>query len=874
MLRLHPTKKPSKWDRIATGKTVKYLLISALFAACLAGASDAQGQNQPFGAPQDTNTTNCGSSMSDACSQAAQQGDSTNPNVIRDTGSSSSNAARPFTAPSYRDENALPTQSGSRASTNPPLQRELLTEFQKFVAQSTGQVLPIFGARLFRQIPTTFAPLDQIPVPADAVVGPGDLLRIRVWGQVNFSSDLRVDRSGEIYLPQIGPVHVAGLQYSDLDAHLQTAIARVYRNFSVSAQLGQIRSIQIYVAGRARRPGTYTVSSLSTLIDALFASGGPALDGSLRHIQLKRNGKVITDLDLYDLLVNGDKSGDVKLEAGDVIFVPVSGPQVAVLGSVKAPGIYELRLPETVAQVLEQAAGATNVANGLQLHLERMGSDQGRTTVQVALTSEGTTLPLRDGDILRLQPIVPNYSKAVTLRGNIASPGRYAWHEGMRLSDLIPERAALLTRNYWWERSRLGLPAPEFEGNLPFGRLTQPDAPETLPLRPGGINQPPDTDQVQLEQQQDPNGTGQTPDSDLDSRIFASAQSQQTQSQQTAATALRDAVTENTARATGINNVTLSAPEIDWSYAVIERLDSQTLKTSLIPFDLGRLVMDHDPSQDRDLLPGDVVTIFSQADIRVPVMQQTRLVRLEGEFLHAGVYSAQPGESLQDLVKRAGGLTPGAYLFGSEFTRVSVRAVQQKRLDEYVRQLQLEVERGVLATSASATSSAADGSNAAAASAEGRALVAQLQQVKATGRIVLDVRPDSRGTDVLPKLDLEDGDTYYVPRVPQNVSVFGAVYNQNAFVYQDGKRVRFYLHMAGGANRGADKRHPFIIRADGSVISRDQAGERRFEQVVIQPGDTIVFPEKTFGPSKLKEFLNFSQLFSQLAIGAAVASQL
>ncbi len=320
--------------------------------------------------------------------------------------------------------------------------------------------------------------------------------------------------------------------------------------------------------------------------------------------------------------------------------------------------------------------------------------------------------------------------------------------------------------------------------------------------------------------------------------------------------------------------MTLSAPEIDWNYAVIERLDPQTLKTSLIPFDLGRLVIDHDSTQNFEVQPGDVITIFSQADIHVPVAQQTRLVRLEGEFVHAGVYSAQPGETLQDLVNRAGGLTPGAYLFGSEFTRVSVKAVQQRRLDEYVQNLQLQVERGVLATSSAAASSAADLASANVASTEGRELVTRLHQIRATGRIVLNLRAFSQGAESLPKLELEDGDSYYVPSVPANVSVIGAVYDQNSFIYHPGQRVRDYMRLAGGANRDADKRHPFVIRADGSVLSQDEVGEKNFTRIVIQPGDTVVISEKTFGPTRLREFLNFSQLFSQLAIGAAVLTNL
>ncbi len=814
---------------------------------------------------------------------------------------------QPLTDQTFRDENALPNQA-RRAQTGfqavPP---EPLTEYQKFVAETTGQVLPIFGAQLFRQVPTTFAPVDQIPVPADAAAGPGDLLRIRVWGQVNFSADLRVDRSGEVYLPQVGPVHVAGVPYSDLDKVLRAAIARVYRNFNVSAQLGQIRSIQIYVVGRARRPGTYTVSSLSTLVDALFASGGPALDGSLRHIQVKRGGQVATEFDLYDLLVNGDKTKDVVLQPGDVIYIPASGPQVAVLGSVKTPAIYELKPPETVKDVLEQAAGATSVAGGGKLSLERLEGGEGRVAREIGFTPQGLQTVLHDGDILQVRPAVPLYAKTVTLRGNTANPGRYGYHTGMRLSELFPDRAALLTRNYWWQRTRVGLPAPEFEREPSLERYRQPGDPQTLPITPEELERLRQSRQQYLQQQQaaqqqrlqqqsqqnaqsqtlagtyEPSVTGPDPyaaglaspagpaagpatDQFGQPRLQPFGQQQD----QSAASARRDVVTENTANAQGFTDVTLAAPEIDWRYAVIERLNPDTLQTALIPFDLGKLVMDHDSSQDLELKPGDVVSVFSQADIHVPVAQQTRLIRLEGEFAHSGIYSAKPGETLEQLVERAGGLSPGAYLFGSEFTRASVRAVQQRRLDEYIQDLQLQIERGVLATSAATGSSANDLASANIAASEARELVSRLRQVRATGRIVLNLRAFDQAPQNLPPLDLEDGDSYYVPSVPSSVSVIGAVYNQNSFLFVKAGHVLDYVKLAGGANRNADRTHPFVIRADGSVISRDQVGEKKYDRIVIQPGDTIVVPEKTFGPSKLRNALNFTQLFSSLAVGGAV----
>ncbi|HTX42379.1 MAG TPA: polysaccharide biosynthesis/export family protein, partial [Acidobacteriaceae bacterium] len=358
---------------------------------------------------------------------------------------------------------------------------EPLTEFQKFVASTTGQVLPIFGADLFRQVPSTFSPLNLVPVPPDYMIGPGDELRIRVWGQVNFTANVRVDRTGEIYLPQVGEVHVAGIPYSALDAHLRTAIGRVYRNFDLTADIGQIRAIQVYVSGEARRPGVYTVSSLSTLVDAIFASGGPSPTGSLRNIELRRGGTVVTVFDLYALLIHGNKSKDAPLQSGDVIFIPPAGPEAAITGSVRVPAIYELRAGETLADALADAGGATAVAAETRVSIERIDDHRDRYSMEVSWNPAGLGTRLSDGDLIRIFSIVPLYQNTVTLRGNTANPGRFAWHSGMRLSDLIPDRASLVTRNYWWKRSQLGLPGPEFEPLADFRNLRQPSGPVDLP---------------------------------------------------------------------------------------------------------------------------------------------------------------------------------------------------------------------------------------------------------------------------------------------------------------------------------------------------------------------------------------------------------
>lgn len=664
-------------------------------------------------------------------------------------------------------------------------------------------------------------------------------------------------------------MHVAGIQFSGLDAQLRSAIGRVYRNFDLTVNVGQIGAIQVYVAGQARRPGVYTVSALSTLADALFASGGPSVQGSMRHILLRRGSQVVTDFDLYRLLIQGDKSMDVKLQSGDVIFIPPTGPQAAVTGSVRNPAIYELQVNETLASLLAYTGGLSSVAEEARISIERVENHRDRHAMEVAYNASGLALPVTDADLIRVFSIVPVYRQTVILRGNLANPGRFAWHQGMHISDLIPDKESLITRNYWWKRAQLGLPSPEFESIAGYDKLSQPEG-RAVTLSAQSVSGGVATDESQLLD----NEFGVNRDNYAPRRIPDKSAEQRAGSESLAsAQASFDLRGSSSAHRIGMRSL---APEIDWDYAAIERLDPQTLKTTLVPFDLGGAVLKHDASQDLELQPGDVVTVYSEDDIHVPIAHQTKRVRLDGEFAHAGVYTVEPGETLRQLVARAGGLMPNAYLYGSEFTRESTRSVQQARIDEYVHTLGMRIQRGNLALASSAVNSAQDLASGASAQNSERELLASLRQVRATGRIVLEINPEDTGIMNLPEIALENGDHFTVPPVPASVNVVGSVFNQNSFLYARTRRAGTYLQLAGGPNKDADRSHEFIIRADGEVVSRDSEksiwGNNQFSNLRVNPGDTIVVPEKTFKPSALRGVLDWSQLFSQFALGSAALS--
>jgi protein involved in polysaccharide export with SLBB domain len=814
-----------------------------------------------------------------------------------------------------------------------PLPLDPPTEFQQMIANSLGKTLPIYGAKLFRNPPSTFAPLNLVPVTPDYVIGPGDELLIQAWGQVTLNSRFTVDRAGGIYIPQVGTLHVAGLTFAQIQDFLKAQMGRVFRNFDLNVNMGQLRSIQVFVVGQARRPGSYTISSLSTLTNALFATGGPSPQGSMRHIQLKRSGNIVVDFDLYDLLERGDKSRDMQLLPGDVVYIPPVGPQVAVAGSVNAPAIYELKSADstTAGEVLELAAGMTNIASGQTARLERVDEHRMRSITQISLDVQGRATVLHDGDLLELIAVVSQYKDAVTLRGNVANPGRYTWKAGMRVRDLLPNKDALITRDYWLKRSQLGQPVltyiptcfpttpygiPDLRYGIPFGeegenpnwRYSSTRNPNLIGLtfgsgesgsRPtadgptdGGLDcgKTPESetsssginDRYTPPQTTVPNATNLNLTNQANS-AFQTSGFQPTGSQQnmtgpnqsaTSASLGSNVSTSSAGQFRPRNDVKLSEPDIDWSYAVIERQSKENLTTSLLPFNLGKVVLEDDASQNLALLPGDVITIFSKADIRVPQAQQTRLVRLDGEFVSSGVYSVLPGETLRQLVQRAGGLSPEAYLYGSEFTRESTRRVQQQRLNEYIDQITLQISTNAT-NSAGRAISAQDTAALSAAQAQSQSVINSLRQVRATGRIVLELPPDSRDVSQLPDLPLEDGDRFIVPRVPSTVSVDGAVYNQNSFVYDPSRRVGSYIRLAGGANRDADKNRAYVIRASGSVLSKQYSSSLRgssFESLHIYPGDTVVIPLNLTKGNTLRTIVSVAQIVGQLGIAIAAGN--
>ena len=674
------------------------------------------------------------------------------------------------------------------------------SEFQKFVFDSTGSKLPVFGAEFFANAPTTFAPVANAPVVADYALGPGDELMIRGWGSIDIDYRATIDRNGMISIPSIGSVALAGVRAADAEGVIRNAIGRLYKGVTVNVNFGRLRSITVYVVGQASRPGTYNVSSLSTLVTALFASGGPNANGSMRHVQIKRGGKVAAELDLYSFIGKGDKSTDMKLQDGDTIFIPAAVGHVALVGKVNTPAIYELKTAgDTIESLLDYAGGMPVVADPRRAFLERIdaGKNQPRSVEQFALNGAGLKRTLKDGDVLNVTSITPDFSNAVVLRGNVDQAVRAPFKTGMRISDLIPNRQYLITRNSIKRQNGVLNAGSERETNEAAGNIAS---------RIGGL-----------------------------------------------------------------------VDEINWDYAVVERVNRADLSVSLVPFNLGNVFTNPTGPDNVQLQPGDTVTIFSQQDVAVPMDKRRIFVRVEGEVNVPGVYQMTAGETLQSMLAKAGGTTANAYLFGTAFYREEARKQQEMNLEKLVNRLESQARADQSRAAANVRSTAdaqvLEARRQAEIAAASQA-IARLRQLKPTGRIAFGLDPRDKRFAILPQLKLENGDRLVIPAQPEFINVFGAVNVESSPLWRKGNRVSDYLKKAGLTSE-ADEDNIFLLRVDGSVVSRDSGGwlSGGFGGTEVMPGDSIVVPEKFDKETRWTKFMTgareWTQILANFGLGAA-----
>ena len=741
-----------------------------------------------------------------------------------------------------------------------PAFEKLLIKLTRLPLDKSGKdALKPFGYELFDNSALSLMPTLDTPVPGDYVMGPGDVLQIQLFGSQNQMLTLLVGRDGHVSFPQLGPIEVGGQRYSAVKSDIESRVARQMIGVRANVTMGEMRTINIFVLGGAKYPGSYTVSGLATVTTALFAAGGVEAIGSLRRVEVKRQGQTVRAFDLYDLLMRGDSANDIKLLPGDVVFIPPVGPTVALDGEVQRPAIYELKEHDTVANLIQMGGGLTPNADDASAALIRVNAEQQRVVLDVNPSAPlGGALPLRNGDALHVARLRPQLDSGVILQGYVYRSKYVAWHERLRISGVIPsidelkrdaDQHYLLIRRELPPNRTIAVLSADLAA-----ALQAPGSAADIELLPR------DTITV---------FDLQTSREHVIQSLMGELRLQSNLGQPTEIVHVDGRVKvpgdyplETDMR---VSDLIRAGGSLDpAAYGVHAELSRYTVEnggqrdTRVISIDLAA-IRRGDRSADIPLQAFDRLSIK-----QVSGWTEQDQVTLKGEVRFPGTYTIQPGETLHSVVDRAGGLTEFAFVEGSLFTRTELRVREQEQLDRLAARLRTEIAEvalmGVRAQQGSAPS----------AISVGETLLHQLTDAKAIGRLVIDLkavlrtRPGS-SDDVI----LRNGDELIVPKRRQEVMVLGEVQDPTSHLYKRRMTRDDYIDQSGGPTRQADRKRIYVVRADGSVDSGSKGWFHGGDSVDIRPGDAIVVPLDTERLPALTIWTAVTQILYNLAIAAA-----
>jgi protein involved in polysaccharide export with SLBB domain len=729
-------------------------------------------------------------------------------------------------------------------------------------AQGTDALKP-FGYDLFRAGADRMTPAMNVPVPAQYVVGPGDMLEVQTYGKEAGRYSLEVGRDGKIDFPELGPIAVAGQRFEAVRTLIEQRVRDQLIGVEVSVTMGELRGIQVFVLGDAERPGSYTVSGLSTITNALLESGGVKPIGSLRDIQLKRNGGVVRHLDLYDVLLNGDTRNDVRLLPGDVIFIPPVGRTASIEGEVRRPAIYEITGAGNAADLLQLAGGLTPEADSSLARLTRIDGNRQRTVIDLDLR-----LPLdrgrklETGDILRVFPIRPTLENAVALEGHVFRAGPSQYRPGLRLTDVIGSASELRPNadlGYVLIRRERG-PGRVVEAlSADLGAALNAPGTEADPLlqardriivfdREGGRERVVEPILLDLQRQGTPDAPMQVVS------VYGSVKA-------TGRYPLEPGMTvADLVRAGG--GLRDAAYEARAELTRLAVAGGDRRQTEVIEVDLAAALRG-DSSADVLLRPYDFLNIK-----QMPEWEKQGVVRLEGEVKFPGSYPIRRGETLKSVIGRAGGLTSFAFPEGSVFLRKDLQDREREQLKTLANRLQAD-----LATVALQSSQVGGASQGVQVMAIGQQLLTQLQTTEPVGRLVIDLphvlaAKMGDASDVV----MRDGDRLLIPKQSQEVTVLGEVQNATSHFYREGIGRDDYIAMSGGLTARADKGRIYVVRANGAVVSNQSSGWFDRGGVDIRPGDTIVVPLEADRIRPLTLWTAVTTIIYNLAVAVAAVN--
>ena len=701
-----------------------------------------------------------------------------------------------------------------------------------------------FGYDIFNNSkPSTFAPSDFVTVPSNYPIGSDDEIIVMLWGRINEEYSLKVDRNGKINIPRIGPISVAGTSFNTMRDNILNRVGKI-EGINASVSMGELRTIGIYIVGEVVSPGYYALSALSNVTNALFAAGGPTKNGSLRKIQLKRNGKIEANIDFYEFLINGIDNTGLRLQSGDVILVPIIKNMAAITGNVRRSALYEFNDKLDLNQLVKYAGGFTPSAWTNRIQIERFINNDYQVVLDY--NSEHNDLPsfeIKDGDIVKIYPVLEKNHNAIYLSGNVKRPGKLEFKENMRIRDILFSYDLLLPETYFEYAVILRQDPPDFlERIITFNLKNVLDdslSTDNLTLKP--------KDQIVIYNRDffEPVRTVY-----IEGAVTYPGEYKLLNNM-----TIRDLILQ-------AGGLTEEASPIRGEIYRRKYLENKEMLTEKFDFSV-ELAMKNLSEHNHSLQKMDRVFIRNKKG-----WEEEKNIKLSGQFVYPGNYILFEGECLGDLIKRAGGLKEDAYLAAAVFRRKSVKELETKHLNEYSKQMEMDL------LAYSAEMAAKENSNdLQEAMSQQIEMKQKIEKEEKRGRVIIDMRKKENYQNFI----LEDGDELFVPRKPNTISVIGEVFNPSTFIFDPSNPfVSYYLNAAGGLKKSSDKKQIYIIKANGSILTK-----KKVLNTNIEPGDAIVVPQKIMYSNPHKRFVDtadaifkISSIFATLLTLIVTASKL
>ncbi len=754
---------------------------------------------------------------------------------------------------------------------------------------SQEEFLKPFGYDFFLQSPSTFAPVAEFPVPETYSLAPGDTIKLVFWQEIGPENVqiLKVNYNGQIQVPYIGLLSVKGFTLKQLETTILKKLKSRFENIQGYVMLEELRSIQVFVTGEAKRPGGYTICGLSTAFNSLYYAGGPSEKGTMRAVKVIRNNKTISTIDLYKYLLSGDKSNDIQLESGDTIFIPIVGGRVKILGKIKRPAIYEITNTEKITDILEMAGGLDSSAFGGRIQLERIENNNSRVLIDIDATQLKETSPenikVQDGDKIFVFEIIPEKFSFVEIKGKVNRPGLYELKANMKVKDLINTAEGFKEdEEIYMERAEIIRINPDKTSSIVAFNLRKAlenDPKENILLQPKDtliIYGP--SEVTFVERKVEISGAIQRPgkyrrkeNMDLKTLIF---------------------------QAGGL------LPE---SFNLAEISRQKANKTEIIYSDVHKLINENDESQNVLLEDGDKIFFRALNEYK----RTPEFVYIEGEVSLPGAYALKENETVYSLIERAGGLTKKSFLAGAVFFRKSENIVNvfqehtvntilnliietsQKQYESYLAKYGVKTE-GVKSETSQRTlvSPTQIGEGISSILSAEQVLTQAINKetlaemgknekekiftprefpsISKTNRIPIDFIKiyNSKGKegDIL----LKEGDKIIIPAKPDTIMVLGAVINPSAVLFEKEKDIKYYVNKVGGFAEDANQKKIIVVKAQGIVVPAKSVKFLELGDIIIVPYKAVIEEEKSKG-EKIKEII---RTISDIGISVYIIDQI